>query len=124
MEGMSTPERLARVTAAYDEAGGVGSKVLIRRVWLGDVPTELVDRQRRVYDGVTGDPSAFGADQTVGADDAVGLAERLAEVVRVTGASSIDLRVHLPGIPPESVRGQIAELGRAVVPRLKQSWAS
>ena len=124
MEGMSTPERLARVTAAYDDAGGVGSKVLIRRVWLGDVPTELVDRQRRVYDGVTGDPAAFGADQTVGADDAGALAERLAEVVRATGASSIDLRVHLPGIPPESVRGQIAELGRAVVPRLKQSWTS
>jgi alkanesulfonate monooxygenase SsuD/methylene tetrahydromethanopterin reductase-like flavin-dependent oxidoreductase (luciferase family) len=124
MEGMSTPERLARVTAAYDDAGGVGSKVLIRRVWLGEVPTGLVDRQRRVYDGVTGDPAAFGADQTVGGDDAAGLVERLAEVVRVTGASSIDLRVHLPGVPPESVRGQIAELGRSVVPRLKEAWAS
>ena len=124
MEGMSAPERLARVTAAYDDAGGVGSKVLIRRVWLGEVPTGLVDRQRRVYDGVTGDPAAFGADQTVGAHDAAGLADRLAEVVRVTGASSIDLRVHLPGIPPEAVRSQINELGRAVVPRLKGSWAS
>ncbi len=124
MEGMSAPERLARVTAAYDEAGGVGAKVLIRRVWLGDLPTALVDRQRRVYDGVTGDPAAFGADQTVVADDATGLAERLADVVRVTGASSIDLRVHLPGIPSEWVRGQIAELGTAVVPRLQEAWSS
>ena len=124
MEGMSGPERLARVTAAYADAGGAGAKVLIRRVWLGDVHPGLVERQRRIYDGVTGDPAAFGADQTVVADDAEGLAERLAAVVRVAGASSIDLRVHLPGIPPGSVRRQIAELGTAVVPRLKEAWAA
>jgi len=124
MEGMSDPERLARVTGAYDDAGGVAAKVLIRRVWLGALPTGLVDRQRRVYDGVTGDPAAFGADQTVVADDAPGLAERLSAVVRVTGATAIDLRVHLPGITPESVRDQIVELGTAVVPLLKEWWAS
>ena len=38
MEGMSAPARLARLTEAFEEAGGTGSKVLIRRVWLGRVP--------------------------------------------------------------------------------------
>ncbi len=121
MEGMSDAERLARLTAAYDDAGGVAAKVLIRRVWLGDLPTELVDRQRRVYDGVTGDPAAFGTDQTVVADDAVSLADQLSAVVGATGATSLDLRVHLPGIPPEAVRHQIVELGMAVVPRIKDA---
>ena len=37
MEGMSAPDRLARLTRAFEEAGGTGSKVLIRRVWLGRV---------------------------------------------------------------------------------------
>jgi alkanesulfonate monooxygenase SsuD/methylene tetrahydromethanopterin reductase-like flavin-dependent oxidoreductase (luciferase family) len=122
MEGMSDAARLARLTAAYDDAGGAGAKVLIRRVWLGDVPVELVARQREVYDGVTGDPAAFGADQTVVADDAATLADRLSAVVRSTGATSLDLRVHLPGVAPESVRRQIAELGTEVVPRLKEAW--
>jgi alkanesulfonate monooxygenase SsuD/methylene tetrahydromethanopterin reductase-like flavin-dependent oxidoreductase (luciferase family) len=124
MEGMSDPERLSQLTASFDAAGGVGAKVLIRRVWLGALPTDLVDRQRRIYDGVTGDPAAFGADQTVAADDTAGLAERLAEVVRTAGATSLDLRVHLPGVPPEAVREQIVELGAAVLPRLKEAWAS
>jgi alkanesulfonate monooxygenase SsuD/methylene tetrahydromethanopterin reductase-like flavin-dependent oxidoreductase (luciferase family) len=122
MEGMSDPDRLSRLTAAYDGAGGVGAKVLIRRVWLGALPTELVDRQRRIYDGVTGDPAAFGADQTVADDDAAGLAERLAAVARTTGSTSLDLRVHLPGVAPEAVRDQIVELGTAVVPRLRAIW--
>jgi alkanesulfonate monooxygenase SsuD/methylene tetrahydromethanopterin reductase-like flavin-dependent oxidoreductase (luciferase family) len=122
MEGMSDTARLARLTAAYDDAGGAAAKVLIRRVWLGEVPAALVARQRQVYDRVTGDPTAFGADQTVVADDAVRLADRLSAVVRATGATSLDLRVHLPGIPPESVRRQIAELGTEVVPRLRAAW--
>ncbi len=37
MEGMSAPARLAPLTSAFAEAGGTGSKVLIRRVRLGRV---------------------------------------------------------------------------------------
>jgi len=122
MEGMSDAARLARLTAAYDGAGGAAAKVLIRRVWVGDLPSAPVARQRKVYDGVTGDPTAFGADQTVVADDGAGLAERLSAVVRAVGATALDLRVHLPGIPPGAIRDQIAELGDQVVPRLKRAW--
>jgi alkanesulfonate monooxygenase SsuD/methylene tetrahydromethanopterin reductase-like flavin-dependent oxidoreductase (luciferase family) len=119
MEGMSDVDRLARLTSAYDEAGGSAAKVLIRRVWLGEVAADLVDRQRRVYDTVTGDPAAFGADQTVAADDPNRLAEQLVEAVRRAGATALDLRVHLPGMAPESVRHQITRLGAEVVPRLR-----
>ncbi len=121
MEGMSGPERLTRLTNAFDEAGGSGAKVLIRRVWLGDLPGELIERQRRIYDRVTGDPAAFGADQTVMADDPADLAEQLAAVLRTVGADSLDLRVHLPGVPPEAVREQIVGLGTSVVPRLRNT---
>ena len=55
MEGMSAPERLARLTGAFDEAGGTGSKVLIRRVWLGRVRAELVEGQRAVYESYAPD---------------------------------------------------------------------
>ena len=65
MEGMSTPTRLARVTRAFAEAGGRGSKVLIRRVWLGRVPHALVEAQRAVYDSYAHAASSFGEDQTI-----------------------------------------------------------
>jgi hypothetical protein len=119
MEGMSEVDRVARLASAYDRAGGGSAKVLIRRVWLGDASIDLIDRQRRVYDTVTGDPTAFGSDQTVAAEDPAALAQRLAEVVRRAGATSLDLRVHLPGMAPDSVRHQISRLGAEVVPSLK-----
>ncbi len=69
MEGMSAPERLARLTRAFDEAGGTGAKVLIRRVWLGRVQSGLVEDQRAVYESYATGAGSFGADQTVASDE-------------------------------------------------------
>jgi alkanesulfonate monooxygenase SsuD/methylene tetrahydromethanopterin reductase-like flavin-dependent oxidoreductase (luciferase family) len=120
MEGMSAPNRLARLTAEYDAAGGTGPKVLIRRVWLGDVRTDLVDAQRRVYDSYSGASGrAFGGEQTVASNDPADLAERLDQVMRESGADALNLRIHLPGMPPREVRPQIARLGAEVAPLLR-----
>ena len=120
MEGMSAPERLARLTEAYGEAGGTGAKVLIRRVWLGRVQSQLVEKQRAVYESYAADASAFGADQTIASDDPGDLAEQLAATMRDVGADALNLRVQLPGMVPEQVREQITEIGTTVVPALKQ----
>ncbi len=64
MEGMSAPQRLARLTRPSKRPGGTGSKVLIRRVWLGRVHSGLVEGQRAVYESYA-DAGSFGADQTV-----------------------------------------------------------
>ena len=104
MEGMSAPERLARLTRAFDEAGGTGSKVLIRRVWLGRVRSGLVEDQRAVYESYATGASAFGADQTVASDDPGELAERLVGAMVEVGADALNLRVQLPGMAPEQVR--------------------
>ena len=119
MEGMSAPSRLARLTAEYDGAGGTGTKVLIRRAWLGDVRSDLVEAQRQVYDSYAGAGPGFGGDQTVVADDPSDLAERLDRVVRESGADALNLRIHLPGMAPPQVREQIIRLGAEVVPRLR-----
>jgi len=120
MEGMSPAHRLARLTAEYDESGGTGARVLIRRVWLGQPRAELVDAQRRVYDSYAGPASEFGGDQTVASHDPAALVEALDDAVRTSGADAINLRVHLPGMPPSEVREQIIRLGSEVVPRLRQ----
>ncbi len=119
MEGMSAVDRLSRICASYDEAGGRHSKVLIRRVWLGDPQRELVDRQRKVYASYAEGSGAFGADQTISGHDSDQVARRLHEVLTVSGANALNLRVHLPGMTPDEVREQILRLGQDVVPRLR-----
>jgi alkanesulfonate monooxygenase SsuD/methylene tetrahydromethanopterin reductase-like flavin-dependent oxidoreductase (luciferase family) len=122
MEGMSTPERLARLTRAFGEAGGTGSKVLIRRVWLGRVLSGLVEEQRAVYESYAAPSSSFGEDQTIASDAPGELAERLAATMREVGADALNLRVQLPGMTPQQVREQIVHIGSTVVDPLKKIW--
>lgn len=92
--------------------------MLIRRVWLGDVRTDLVEAQRRVYDSYTGAGGpAFGDDQTVASHDP---ADQLDQAVAELGADALKIRIHLPGMPPREVRQQIARpLGAEVAPLLR-----
>jgi alkanesulfonate monooxygenase SsuD/methylene tetrahydromethanopterin reductase-like flavin-dependent oxidoreductase (luciferase family) len=122
VEGMSDPERVAQLCDAYDNAGGTGSKVLIRRTWLGALPSELVDRQRAIYDSYSNSATAFGNDQTVTAESPTELIERLAAIVASTGVDALNLRVHLPGVAPQAAREQIEMLGSMVVTPLKKAW--
>jgi alkanesulfonate monooxygenase SsuD/methylene tetrahydromethanopterin reductase-like flavin-dependent oxidoreductase (luciferase family) len=123
MEGMSTVERLTSFCAAYDEAGGTQSKVLIRRVWLGEPLTELVEKQRAVYQSYSSGGS-FPADQTVTTTDPAAMAETLHQTMLEVGADAINLRIHLPGIHAGDARRQITALADDVVPRLRQRLGS
>jgi alkanesulfonate monooxygenase SsuD/methylene tetrahydromethanopterin reductase-like flavin-dependent oxidoreductase (luciferase family) len=122
MEGMSSARRLTTLTEAFDQAGGRGPKVLIRRVWLGEVQTDLVRRQRAVYDSYSGATITFADDQTIASTEPVEVVARLSELIRATRTDAINLRVHLPGMPPEAIREQIETLGTEVVGPLKASW--
>jgi hypothetical protein len=124
MEGMSAPERLARLTRAFDQAGGTGSKVLIRRVWLGRVRSGLVEDQRTVYESYATDASAFGADETVASDHPDEVAEQLVAAMVEVGADALNLRVHLPGMEPNLVQDQIEQLGSTVVALVKEALPS
>jgi alkanesulfonate monooxygenase SsuD/methylene tetrahydromethanopterin reductase-like flavin-dependent oxidoreductase (luciferase family) len=123
MEGMSPPERLARLARAFDEAGGTGSKVLIRRVWLGRVPSGLVDAQRAVYESYAERATSFGEDQTIASQEPDEVVQGLTAAVREAGADALNLRVQLPGMSPENVREQIARIGATVVGPLKEDLA-
>lgn len=124
MEGMSAPARLARLTRAFGEAEGTGSTVLIRRVWLGRLPTGLVESQRAVYESYAAGASSFGADETIVSERPDEMAERLAATVSDAGADALNLRVQLPGMSPGQVREQIEHIGSSVVGSLKEMWPS
>jgi alkanesulfonate monooxygenase SsuD/methylene tetrahydromethanopterin reductase-like flavin-dependent oxidoreductase (luciferase family) len=122
MEGMSPAPRLARLTEAFAEAGGTGSRVLIRRVWLGRPRTGLIARQRAVYESYAERTEAFGDDQTIASDDAVEMTEQLVAAVQEVGADALNLRVQLPGMAPEEVRNVIGRIGAEVVGPVRERW--
>lgn len=121
-EGLTPPEHLAPLSAAFRDAGGAGPRVLIRRVWLGRPLTDVIERQREVYSTMGGSRAAreLPEDQTITSDDPIDLAERIARAVTTSGCDSVNIRLHLPALAPEAIREQIAGISSDVLPRLRQ----
>jgi len=109
-DSLQTNEVSRRLSDAYDDAGGIGPKVLIRRVWIGDPPTAEVDAQMNHYRSYA-PPKAIenwgSDDQLVTGANGSEAAERLAIVMAASNCDSINVRVHLQGLTPDQVRGQI-----------------
>ena len=120
-DGASAPDRLGALSATYDAAGGVGPKVLIRRVWLGDPPTEAFDRQVDVYRSYT--PAAaqqhWRDNGFLCRDTPEQLAADLAAARTESGADVLNLRIHVDGVAPDEAREQIRCLGTEVLPLLR-----
>jgi alkanesulfonate monooxygenase SsuD/methylene tetrahydromethanopterin reductase-like flavin-dependent oxidoreductase (luciferase family) len=110
-DGASPVERVGELSAAYDEADGTGPKVLIRRVWLGEPPTEAFDRQAAVYQSYSssGEDHAF-----LCVEHAEQLVRLLREARKVAGATALNLRIHVPGVTPEMALEQIERLAPVV----------
>ncbi len=118
-DGASVVERLRRLSDAHVEAGGIGARVLVRRVWLGEPPTEAFDAQLDVYRSYT--PSERqehwkGSGWLTGEADAI--ADELATALTASGATCLNLRIHAPGVDPDAAQEQIVALGQEVLPRV------
>ena len=57
-------------------------------------------------------------------DDAAAMAEELASVLRASGATCLNLRIHAPGVDPDAAQEQIGALGRELLPRLRPLLAA
>jgi alkanesulfonate monooxygenase SsuD/methylene tetrahydromethanopterin reductase-like flavin-dependent oxidoreductase (luciferase family) len=119
-DGASAVERLGELSATYDEAGGTGPMVLIRRVWLGDPPREAFDRQTEVYRSYSSaEAQAHWRDNGfLCRDDPGELAADLRGGLEAAGATCLNLRVHVPGVTPAMARGQIERLGSELLETL------
>jgi alkanesulfonate monooxygenase SsuD/methylene tetrahydromethanopterin reductase-like flavin-dependent oxidoreductase (luciferase family) len=117
-DSLSTPERCRELVDAYRDAGGAGPCILIRRVWVGDPPGERVERQLDVYRSYAapGAQQHWEGQQLVAGTNAAAVADGLAEVVERAGADAVNVRVHVPGVPPEMAREQIDLLADMVGP--------
>lgn len=100
---------------AYDEAGGTNAKILIRRVWVGDAPTDEMAAQMKHYRSYASDKaqSNWGAgDQLIVGATAEEAAFRLAEVMVASNCDTINIRVHVKGLTPHQVQGQLDVYGQ------------
>jgi alkanesulfonate monooxygenase SsuD/methylene tetrahydromethanopterin reductase-like flavin-dependent oxidoreductase (luciferase family) len=121
-DSLISTRRAAEVSAVHEESGGGGSRILIRRVWLGPPPTNSVavqmDRYRRAAPAAARDHWGAG-DNLVTSNDPDAIAEELAELLTATGCDSLNLRMFHAGTTPIQVREQIEGIGGAVLPRLR-----
>jgi alkanesulfonate monooxygenase SsuD/methylene tetrahydromethanopterin reductase-like flavin-dependent oxidoreductase (luciferase family) len=121
-DSLISRDRAAEVSAAHEEAGGVGSRVLIRRVWVGPPPATAVatqmDRYRRAAPSSTQDHWGAG-DSLVTASDPGEIAERLVDLLGATNCDSLNLRLFNAGTTPAQIRDQIELVGNAVLPLLR-----
>jgi alkanesulfonate monooxygenase SsuD/methylene tetrahydromethanopterin reductase-like flavin-dependent oxidoreductase (luciferase family) len=122
-DSLSTPERCRELTDAYRSAGGTGPCVAVRRAWIGEPPKGRIDAQLDVYRTYSSRAAqaTWGRDELVGGSDGATVAQGLADVAARAGLDALNLRLHVPGVEPATVREQIERLGTETVPRLRQA---
>ena len=76
-------ERQRELCDEFDKAGGTMSKVLIRGVWVGELPAAIVGQQRKVYEGYSNDAAQkhWPADQTIHSVDAAEVLPQLRALI-------------------------------------------
>jgi alkanesulfonate monooxygenase SsuD/methylene tetrahydromethanopterin reductase-like flavin-dependent oxidoreductase (luciferase family) len=124
-DSLASPERCRELIDAYRDAGGRAPCVLIRRAWVGEPPRQRVDDQVDVYRSYSSESAMehWGTDELVDAPTADDVVDGLLAALERAGADALNLRVHVPGVSPEAAREQIAALGDAVLPRLRDAFA-
>ena len=122
-DSLQTLDRMRALCDAYEEAGGSGPRIAIRRVWLGPAPSEEVAEQMDFYRSYAPEAAQehWGdGQQMIAAESAEEVAAGLLRVAREGGADAFNLRVHVKGIEPARVDEQIARVGEELLPILRQ----
>ena len=124
-DSLQAVDHVRELSDAYDEAGGTGPKILIRRVWIGGPPGEAVDNQLGLYRSYAAQGTMARWDQganIVLAADGAEAAEQLWTAMEATGTDTINIRIHVVGLSPAYIREQL-DLHGELVERLKQMLA-
>ena len=116
-DSLQATEHVRALSDAYDEAGGTGPKILIRRVWIGGPPGEAVDNQLDLYRTYTTESTMARWDQganTVLAANGTEAAQQLWAAMEATGSNTINIRIHVVGLSPAYIRDQLNMHGELV----------
>lgn len=125
-DSIQTIEATKRLSDIYDEAGGTGPKILIRRVWIGPRPeTEIAAQMAhyRKYGTEAAQRNWGDRDSLVHGDTPEQAAEELAAQLRAGGCDTVNVRVHLKGLTPQQVDEQIELHATGFLPHLRAVWS-
>lgn len=127
--GSEEPARLRELTEVYRDAGGTAATICIRSVWVasagagagGGSHRDGADELSRAYlaAAAPGMRQASGFRSGPIEGDAGEVVERLLAFVEASGVGAVNLRCNRAGAAPEAVAEQIAVVGEAVLPSLR-----
>jgi alkanesulfonate monooxygenase SsuD/methylene tetrahydromethanopterin reductase-like flavin-dependent oxidoreductase (luciferase family) len=128
---LQTEEAVREQNEAYEQDGGAGARILIRRLWIGPPPSSNMDAQMARYRDAAGKHQATAGivdrwsqdDGLIAAPDGAEAAERLYDAMVRSGCDALNIRVFLAGLSPVQVHEQIARHGAETVPRLRALFA-
>ncbi|MDH4170971.1 MAG: LLM class flavin-dependent oxidoreductase [Acidimicrobiia bacterium] len=109
-DSLQGPAVSRRLSDAYLEAGGRAARILIRRVWIGDAPTEEMAAQMAHYRSYAPERAVANwgeGEQLVIGGGAEEVAQRLGEIMAASRCDTVNIRVQVTGVAPEVVRDQI-----------------
>jgi alkanesulfonate monooxygenase SsuD/methylene tetrahydromethanopterin reductase-like flavin-dependent oxidoreductase (luciferase family) len=114
-DSLTDLRRCRELVEDYRSGGGEGTVVLIRRVWVGEAPTQRHRDQVDVYAGYASTAAQTHWDSSAMiTGDAEEIAAGLRSALDEGGADALNLRVHAPGLAVAVVDDQIAALADVV----------
>lgn len=132
-DSMQTAASMRHMSDLYDELCGQHvrppavaptAKIAIRRVWIGDPPGEemasQVEHYRRYATASLATTWGTGTELVHGADEREA-AEALAATLDAAGCSAANVRIHVKGLTPAQVDGQLERHG-AFLEHLRRVW--
>lgn len=115
IDSLASPARCRELSGIFRDAGGTAPVSLVRRVTVGAEVGDRHARQEEVYRSYAAPAAQEHWQQSeLISGTARQVAERLAAVKVATGADSLNLRVHVPGIRPDEVNREIDALGEVL----------
>ena len=125
-DSLQTAEVSARLSEAFVDAGGTGPRIAIRRVWIGDPPTDEMAAQMDHYRSYAPESAMknWDGDQLIAAPTGAEAADRLAEFLDGAMCDTVNVRVHVKGLTPDQVADQLDQHGGEFLPRLRARLGS
>ena len=121
-DSLQTAAVTARLGEVYREANGIGPRIAIRRVWIGDPPTEQMAEQMAHYRSYAPDRAMknWDGDQLIAAASGVEAADKLADFLAAADCDTVNVRIHVSGLEPVMVDEQLRCHAEEFLPRLRQ----
>ena len=124
-DSLQSAEVSARLGAAHREAGATSGRVLIRRVWIGEPPTESMAAQMAHYRSYASEAAQrnWTDGSLVQGDSPEAAADALLEVLEASDCDTVNVRVHVAGLRPEDVNDQLVRHQGVFLDRVRAGLA-